>query len=433
MRIVDEIGMSAQSFATRAVIWALAKSGDPLATAASSTMGNDPYRVYASIRERGPLVPSRLGPLVSSSYSVASSVLRDPRFGLRSKDTPAPTKRQSGVFDWPQRPRDVVPPIAESILALDPPDHTRLRRLAAPPFKTAALATRLASIEKTAQTLINGLDKRETFDLVGEFAAPLPVLTICDVLGIDGEDHKRFARWGTAIGNSLGGASGIRDVRAARSALLDLNAFFDKLIASRRRDPTDDIVGELVLARDDGDRLTDRELKASCLLLFLAGFETMVNLVGNGVRALLDNPEQWALLTDRPALSADAVEELLRFDPPVQLTTRVAHEDADIAGTPTPKGTMITISLGGANRDPEVFTRPDELDITRENARNHLGFSSGLHYCLGATLARMQSEVAFRTLAERLPDLTPAGNPVQVRSRSMRGLLNLPVRRRTSY
>ena len=213
-----------------------------------------------------------------------------------------------------------------------------------------------------------------------------------------------------------------------QQALRELRTWFEGFFAERRRSPGDDLVSRLLAVTEDGDVLTPRELMATCLLLLAAGFETTVNLLGNGTKALLAHPEQVALLRDEPERLPDAVEEMLRYDAPVQLTARLAARDAEVAGVTVPRGAAVITLLGGANRDPEVFERPGEFDVTRPNARQHLAFAVGVHHCLGAALARLEGEVGFAALLDAFPDLSPAGRSVQRKTFVLRGPSSVPVR-----
>ncbi|HMC70399.1 MAG TPA: cytochrome P450, partial [Mycobacteriales bacterium] len=218
-----------------------------------------------------------------------------------------------------------------------------------------------------------------------------------------------------------------RDYIDAMSALRELNAFFDRHIEHRRRDPGEDILSQLVHVEIDGDRLSDYELKATAILLLVAGFETTVNLIGNGTMLLLGHDEQRALLREDETLWPNAIEEMLRIDPPVQYTGRCAMEDVEVDGVAIPKGRMVAVLIGGANSDPAVFAEPRRFDVTRANARDQLAFSAGIHYCLGAALARLEGHVALQTLFTRYPDLGPVAAPVRRRTRLLRGYDSIPV------
>jgi hypothetical protein len=367
--------------------------------------------VYRDLRARGDVLPTRLGNWLTTSHAAADAVLRDRRFGVR----------EAGVEYGPQ-------PLDLSFLERDPPDHTRLRRLAAPAFTPRRIADRRARVEQVTAGLVDALvaDARRggAVDLVAGLAAPLPIAVITDLLGIPDADAATFARYGTTIGSALDGVRSLRHARELMTAQAALTRILDDLVARRRADPQDDLVGRLVAA--EGDTLTAEELLTMCRLLLVAGFETTVNLVGNAVRALLAEPEQWQALRADPGLAGAAVEETLRHDPPVQRTGRVAHEPLDLAGRPVRRGQWVIALIGAAGRDPLAHRDPDRFDLRRSQRTEHLAFSAGIHYCVGAPLARLEAEVALATLAERA-DLRPAGRVTYRAGTTIRGLARLPV------
>ncbi|XVV02212.1 cytochrome P450 [Actinosynnema sp. CA-248983] len=375
----------------------------------------DPYPLYERMRAKGPLYKERTGQWVTTSHALANSVLRDRRFGVRKADGELPG--MSPVA------RDATGTFHDSFLEQDPPDHTRLRRLAAPAFSPRRIDGYRARVEE----LVDELLARRDFDLIADFAAPLPIAVISTLLGIPGEDTAEFAEYGKVVGATLDGPTSLAQVRALRKTTADLDALFTRLIERRRHDPGEDVVSDLVRAEGDG-KIDTRELVATCGLLLIAGFETTVNLIGNGTAALLRHPDQFALLRADPDLAPAVVEEVLRFDPPVQLTARVAHEDVDVAGHRVRRDEEVYLVVAAANRDPEVYPDPDRFDLTRERKPEHLAFSSGIHYCLGATLARMEGEVVFRALA-RLPRLRQAGAATHRASTVIRGFASFPVSR----
>jgi cytochrome P450 len=381
---------------------------DPVALLQLGPGRTDPYPVYARIRETGPLVPTPLGNRASASHEVCASVLRDRRFGVSDPDAP-------------------LTPGGLSFLEMDPPDHGRLRRLAAPAFTTARVASYRTLVEDTVHELLDDAARQGTFDLVRTLAKPLPVAVITRLLGIPEEERGPLVRHGEVIADGLDGVRSLRHARQLMASSRELEEMFGRVFAARRDAPGEDVITTLLAA--DEALVSPAELVPLCTLLLVAGFETTVNLVGNGVHALLSHPEQWALLRDDPGLAAAVVEETLRYDSPVQRTARLAREDVEIAGTTIRRRQVVLTLLGGANRDPRVFTDPDRFDLTRRNPSEHLAFSAGPHYCLGAALARLEAAVAFAALAERFPGLRLAGRRTRRPGRTLRGFATLPLSR----
>jgi P450-derived glycosyltransferase activator len=371
---------------------------------------DDPYAIYRGMPRFG---PTRIGNWATTSHRLCNTVLRDRRFGVRAAElTAAPSTADE--FDM-------------SFLDKDPPDHTRLRRLAQPAFSPKQMAVYRPRIERTVDDLLDRAQAAGEFDLVSAFAAPLPIAVITDLLGVPDADADRFARYGTVIGSALDGIHSLSHAARLQAANHELRALFEGLFALRRREPADDVVSRIVAA--EGDQIMAHEMVPMCNLLLVAGFETTVNLVGNAVNALLEHPTQWeALCADPAALAPAAVEETLRYDPPVQRTARRALADLSLDGHPVRRGQFVVTLIGAANRDPEAFPDPDTFDIRREQTADHLAFSSGIHYCVGQPLARLEATIALRKLAERMPELRRAG-PLRRRVSSLvRGPIRFPVR-----
>ncbi|QGK72359.1 cytochrome P450 [Allosaccharopolyspora coralli] len=408
---LSEAALRFRLVANNAATWSAAVSGDPTARLLHSPWRESPYPIYERLRSSGPLVRSKLGLVTATTHETCRAVLRDRSMGVRPESGPDPL----GELDE----------LDLSLLKLDPPDHTRLRKLAAPAFRARRLAALRESVESIAHDLVDRATRRGEFDLMRDVALPLPIRVITALLDLRDVDTPTLARHGSALASSLDGVRGPRQLRAVRRADAAFHAMFTDLMEQRRRAPGDDVVSDLVHAHDD-EQVTADELVALCRLLLVAGFETTVNLIGNGTLALLRHPEQWAALRDDPGLAPSAVEEVLRWDGPVQSSARIAHETVEIGGRRLRKGTLVLVLLGSAGRDPAAHSDPDRFDITREESE-HLAFSHGAHYCLGAPLARMEGDLAFRVLADWLPNLTLAGRPRQRRTTVLRGLRTLPV------
>jgi cytochrome P450 len=385
--------------------------------AMSPAFRDDPYPFYERFRGPAPLLQVADTIWFAMGHADVTALLRNPKLSTdESQSTAAKAKAA---------PKGR----SQSLLFMDPPDHTRLRGLVARAFTPRRIEELRHATQTIAKELIYGMRVRgPQVDLIETFAYPLPVRVICALLGVPAVDEAVFTEWSRVVARSL-------DPSVLRSPELDaridmargeLRAYLGDLLAARRKLPGDDLLSALAAVDVDGDRITSGEVMALAVLLLVAGHETTVNLIGNGMLALLRAPEQLAKLRQSPELVGAAVDELLRFDGPVQITQRVVREDMEAAGCPVKAGDEILLILGAANRDPSVFAEPHTLDVTRD-ARRHVAFGGGIHHCLGFALARMEGQIAFQTLLDNFPRIELAGTPVRRPTFTLRGLEALPV------
>jgi cytochrome P450 len=399
-------------------------TSDPLFNPLSPDFIRDPYPHYERLRTTDPMHLTPFGSFVASRHAEVSLVLRDKRFGKgfaeRSRRRYGPKIMEEPVFRI----------LSHTMLQADPPDHTRLRGLVVKAFTARRVDDMRSRIQEIVDRTLDAVIEHGHMDLIGDFAFRLPVTIICDMLGIPDEHREVFHK---------GSSDGVRildpvpmtpdEIKQGNARNLMAQAYFQQLFELRRRNPGEDLTTHLVQAEENGNKLTNEELTANIMLLFVAGHETTVNLIGNGLLALHRNPDQLALLKANPQLITGAIEEFLRYDSSVQMSGRVALEDVELAGRTIPKGESVLCLLGSANRDPAVYPdAPDRLDITRPNVRP-LSFGGGIHFCLGAQLARIEAEIAISTLLRRLPDLRidDVERPEWRPSFVLRGLKRLPA------
>jgi cytochrome P450 len=395
--------------------------GDPVARLMLPETRVDPYPLYTDLRRRG-LVHSPLGTWATATHSTATQVLLDKRFS----SSPVHRKGYQPPAYRDDDPRADLP--ADDLLTMDPPDHTRIRRLVSGAFSPKAIAALEPWIREVTERLIMRADPVAGFDIVDTVAFPLPIAVICHLLGVPAEDEASFRVWGNDVAAMLEPQTDRAFETRARSSERALTAYLRELVAKRRADPDESLLSALIAAEEEGDRLSLDELVSTALLLLVAGFETTVNLIGNGTVALLAAPEQWDRLREEPAMLPAAVEELLRYDSPVQMTSRTATEDLELDDARIARGASIIVAIGGANRDPAVFEQPDRLKIDRPDANRHLSFSLGLHHCLGAALARLEGRIALEGLTRRYPRLELATAPTRRPLLVLRGFESIPVR-----
>ncbi|MFL6155075.1 MAG: cytochrome P450 [Marmoricola sp.] len=378
--------------------------------------------LFDAARASGPIHRGRLS-FTTATQSTVKEV-------LTSADFRTGIVRAGGPFDSLRAWADVSmlgPLSPPSLLVTEPPDHTRYRKLVTRVFTVRAVEQLRGRTEEIANQLLDDLDPSSPVDLVSTYCARLPLTVITEVLGVEPADQERVLRFGTAAAPSLDLGLSWKSFREVEAALVDFADWLADHLEHLRANPGDNLMSKLVAATEDGVGLSDAELKATAGLVLAAGFETTVNLLGNAVVLFDKHPEQLAALHDEPGLWPNAVDEVLRIDPPVLLTGRMAVRDTEVAGVRVPEGAIVSTLLAGANRDPDVFTDPDTFDVSRANAGDHLAFSAGRHYCLGASLARMEGEVGLRVLYERYPGLKVLPGAQRRTTRILRGFENLPV------
>ena len=393
---------------------------------ASREHKRDPYPYYKRLRELHPVHPVKLPDKriiwLVTRYEDVAEILRDKRLAKDLSNAPG-----NRTAEQPWIPR-FAKPLTQHMLNKDSPEHTRLKGLVTQAFSTKMIEKMSDRISTLSTELLNRVGGRKSIDLIADFALPIPTTVIAEMLGVPVEDGNKFNRWSNAIIQAVSSRWGmVRSVPEIWSFVRYIRRF----IQMRQRKPQDDLVSELIRAETDGQRLDEDELVAMVFLLLFAGHETTVNLIGNGVLALLEHPEQMQLLRRNPDLIDSAVEEMLRHSSPVEMATeRYAREDIPIGGSTIPAGSLVGAVIASANRDENQFENAEILDIKRE-PNKHLAFGSGPHYCTGAALARLEGKIAINTLLKRIPQIELIGSPDKLRWRRglvTRGLEALPVR-----
>jgi cytochrome P450 len=413
----------------RGLLARAAHEGDPQARLiVDPAVRDDPYPVHEEVRARGRLVRGRLT-WVTASHAVAKEVLRSPDFAAGGGEAGLPplTRR---LIRWASDPHAVGPLDPPSMLAVEPPDHTRYRRLVAGVFTARAVKQLRPQVRAVADDLLDDLARTragQPVDLVERYATQLPVRVICRILGVPADQEARVLALGNGVAPSLDLGLGWPAYLQVQRSLHAFNDWLDEHLQRLRADPGPDLLSQLVHLEDEDGQLDHVELRTTAALLLAAGFETTVGLLGNGAQLLLAEPDQLAVLQAEPARWPDAVEEVLRYESPVQVTGRGAVRDTTVDGMPVAAGAHVTTLLAAANRDPEVFADPQRFDVLRDNAREHLAFSGGRHFCVGAALARVEGEVGLQSLFDRFPALTAAPGARRRATRVLRGWERLPV------
>jgi cytochrome P450 len=389
----------------------------------------DPYPLLARLREAAPFRMPMVPVTVAASFADCAAVLHDPNASVDRAKATLPIGR-STIRDFlpPDPPAGMEHP---SFLFLDPPDHTRLRRLVSKAF-TARVVQRLEPrITALVDEAFDRAAERGSLEVVADLAYPLPVTVICQLLGVPLEDEAQFSAWSRTLARALDpvlALTGRRhaDFGAQLSAAVEVHHYFESLVQARRAEPSDDLLSALTQAHDAGDQLSTDELISSCVLLLIAGHETTVNLISAGVLALLRNPEQLQALREEPELASGVVEEALRYDPPVQMLARIAASPMQVGDVPVERGDVVLMLLAAAHRDPAAFTDPDRFDPHRE--ARHLAFGMGPHFCLGAPLARLEARLALSHFARRVVEPRLLGDPPPYKdSATLRGPSSMPV------
>jgi cytochrome P450 len=389
----------------------------------------DPYPLYARAREASPMLVAGGQVAVVAGYDDCLAVLRHPQALSDRRRSAAFAQRAAAMADGvPEGMQWAVE--TPSFLFLDPPDHTRLRRLVAQAFTARRVEQLRPTIERLTADLLDAAGSE--MNVIDELAYPLPLTVIADLLGVPREDTPRLRGWSAVLTRALDPSVPLtgqpaEGLERRMTVLTEFREYFQRLVEQRRRDPGDDLVSALTAVEDGGDRLSSEELLSTCVLLLVAGHETTVNLIANGVLALLRHPDQLTMLAADPGLAPGTVEEALRYDPPVQLMMRVAGEDLTVGGTTVPSGSIVLLLLAAASRDPAANEEPDRFDIGRTQPR-HLAFGFGAHFCLGAPLARLEAQVALAAFARRFPQARVASSELQYRDNvTLRGLTELPI------
>ena len=384
----------------------------------------DPYPHFAEMRDEDPVHLSAVEMWFLFRHEDAARLLRDPQLSVEDDNLEVRDEERFAKFQEEYGDREPT----RSMLGLDDPDHARLRRLVSKAFTPSAIAALRPMIDRRVDAILDRIAEQGGGDVVADLAWPLPFDVISQMLGMPEADTTQIAQWSSALVKTLDPIISDDEIAAAAHADRSMGELLDEIISWKRANPSDDLLTALIQAEEDGDRLTPIELRAQVQLLFVAGHETTVNLIGTGIHELLRHPEQAAILRDDPDLDANAVDELLRYVSPVQFSRRVTTVDVDFGGTTIPKGMFVMAGLASANHDPRKWGDDAEaLDVRRANPGQHLSFGSGSHYCLGASLAKLETQAAVGRFLRRYPDARVEGEPVWNGRINLRGLERLAV------
>jgi cytochrome P450 len=387
----------------------------------------NPYPAYAHLRSTAPIhrvtLPDGRAMWLVTRYEDVAAVFKDKRFVKDWRNAVTPEQ----LAQIPPIP-EVMKPLSRNMLDTDPPDHERLRALVSKAFTPRLIELMRPRVQAIADALLDAVEDKGEMDLIDDYAFPLPITVIAELLGVPVEDRNKFREWSDAAVSGDATQEYVEKILIPH--MLAFTDYLRALFEEKRENPRDDLISALVRAEEAGDKLSEDELLAMVFLLLIAGHETTVNLIGNGMLALLQHPDELQRLKDDPSLTKPAIEELLRYDGPVETSTeRFAREDVAIGGTVIPRGEMVMVVIASADHDPERFPDPEALDITRQDNK-HLAFGKGIHFCLGAPLARMEGQIAINTLLRRMPDMRLKDSPESLTWRPglvLRGLKGLPI------
>ena len=388
---------------------------------------DNPYKTYNSMRSHKPILFSQTTRLHwVTKMEFAQEMLRDKRFSVDDRKYPIAEKRRK---EFKKAGREIMLEQFEnpSMLKLDPPDHSRIRKLVQYGFTNRYITSLEPEIKKIVEDCLDKVHNQDSFDLIEDLAKPLPAIVIAKMMGLPNEDLDQFQAWSEDLLVGVGGIGTSReDFKKSGDAYEALINYFERIILARKDSPGEDFIGKLIQAEEEGDKLNIKEMYGTCLLLLIAGHETTTRLIGNGMFALFNHPEQMSALKNEFGLIPNAIEEMLRYEPPVHATVRFAENDLSYDGKSYKRGTPFAISIAGANRDPEANAKPNDFDIFRKDIK-HISFGYGPHMCIGASLARIETRLAFEVLFERFKNLDLEENPTWGKNLIFRGFDNLKI------